>query len=230
MSHTSIIINKIKNEEAKKELDYNNYVTCLLILHLKIKGLVSIITSYQYKVPQYFINKMNKKIKYHQSKPLGTIFENKLKVFDVVCDFLLDPNIIKKPKLKSFYKTLQNSSNPKSYLKHNNYEVLFLIKKHLKKIQIVKEYNYIQFVVSLNYFSHCCGYIKHFCLELGDQYGLYLQDGRTFTYSNGFDCNNYRDNNLIKKQHKSNTFKTKSYCLDLLKHTYDYNKHRFYWG
>ena len=111
-----------------------------------------------------------KKVKYYQTKPLGNVFENELRVFDVVCDFLLDPMIVRTHELKSFYNTLKNNSNPKSYLKHNNFEALFLIKKHLKKIQITKKYDFVMFVVSLNCFSHCCGYIKQ-------QHGLTLANG-----------------------------------------------------
>ena len=114
-------------------MDYDDYLNDLLVSHLKIKNVVNIITNYKYKVPEHFVNKMNKKVKYHQTKPLGNVFENKLRVFDVVCDFLLDETIVQTHELKSFYDSLKNSSNPKSYLKHNNFEVLFLIKKHILK-------------------------------------------------------------------------------------------------
>ena len=60
---------------------------------------------------------------------------------------------------------------------------------------------------------------------------LLSQDGRMFTRNDGFDCcNSILDNNLVNKQHKGKTFKTKSYCLDLLKHAYDNYKYDTYWS
>ena len=199
------------NTEYKEEEDknYENYLSKLLDSQIPIKEIVKIIKSYNFSVPEAFVNMMEQKILKHQAKP---------SVFDLVSTFLLDPDLIKKDVLTSFYDTLETRTFPLSWLKQNNYEVLFLIKKHLKKIKIVKKYSDVVFVLSLNNFSHCCGQIRSEngfklsnCFEFSP-----LPDGRRFTYDDCIDFDIEEIANSLKEQKKNKPFKIVQFCLSIL--------------